>query len=115
MRSAYLSCFRYYKVSKIFSESKLYQNFIHLFCNFIITQIADTALVGVVHLLCRGIFATLNSHTNLLVRLAERNTGECQAIDILNGKEVVVALVVEDILLDGDMLKHKVAHIKALT
>ena len=114
MRSAYLQILLH-KVSYFFLETKFLQHFIHLLRNFIVAERAYATLVRMVNLAGRGILATLHLHTNLLVRLAERNARKCKTVYILNGKEVIVLAVVDNITLDNDVLQHKVAHLKALT
>ena len=63
---------------------------LHLLGDKVVAEVADTAGMSVLDLSCRLVLALLHLHTHLTVSLTEWYAREYQAIDILDGEEIVV-------------------------
>ena len=85
-------------------------NLLHFCDNLVVAEVADATCVGVVYLARRGVATLLYRYAYLAVSLAEWYALQDEAIDVLNGEEVVVLLILQDTLVYADMLQHKVAH-----
>ena len=56
----------------------------------------------------------LGFESDFLVGFAEGHSVEHEAVDFLDGEEIVVARIIDDVAADADVLQHEVGHVEAV-
>lgn len=95
-------------------EVEALDDLIHQLGDAVVAQVADAALVGVVHFLAGGEAAGLDVETHLLVSIAERHALARQAVDFLHAEDERVAVVVEDVVVHLDFVHDVGGHLQAV-
>ena len=95
-------------------EVEALDDLIHQLGDAVVAQIADAALVSVVHLLMRRKTSGFDVEPHLLVGVAEGHALARQAVDFLHAEDERVAVVVEDVVVHLDFVHDVGGHLQAV-
>ena len=78
----------------------------------VITQITDTTLMSMMHLLVMGELAGFYVQANLFISITERHTFRRQTVDLFHTKDIKVTVIIQNMFVDFNFVHNIGSHLQ---